>query len=122
MEFTLPDHDHATVALLKIRSVPSVAFDLGSKLGLPELLPGFRSCGVSAPLMAMPETAMHKNNRSVLQQHDVWATGKILSVQAEPKTHGVQDPAVRQFRSGVFSSYHRHVAGSRSADGFLYGQ
>ena len=115
-EFTLPDHDHAPAELLKISSVPSVAFDVGSELALPELLPGLRGCGVAAALMAMPEAAMHEHNRAVFRQHDVRPAGQILPVQAESKPHGMQDPADRQFGCGVLSTDRRHVAGSHRAD------
>ena len=69
--------------------------------------------------MAMPETAMHEHHRAVFWQHDVRPAGEILSVQAEPKAHGMQNPADRQFRSGVFPADRRHVAGSHFTDGSL---
>ena len=69
--------------------------------------------------MAMPEAAMHEHNRAVFRQHDVRPSGQILPVQAEPKPHGMQDPADRQFGGGVLPADRRHVAGSNGADDSL---
>ena len=68
----------------------------------------------------MPEAAMHEHNRAVFRQHDVRPARQILPVQAEPKPHGMQDPADRQFGGGVLSTDRRHVAGSNGADDSLF--
>ena len=66
--------------------------------------------------MAMPKAAMNEDDRAVFRQHDVRPARQILPVQAEPKSHGMKDPADRQFGGGVLSTYRRHVAGSNGAD------
>jgi hypothetical protein len=49
-----------------------ISFLILLKLFDPEISSGFRCCGVAAPRMTMPETAMDEDNGSVPRQDDIW--------------------------------------------------
>jgi hypothetical protein len=49
----------------------------------------------------MPETAMHKHNRTVPAEHDIRTTGQIFAMEPKTKSKAMQNAANRQFRPGV---------------------
>jgi hypothetical protein len=69
---------------------------LGPKFG-----PSLRQFEISA-IMSMPETAIHKNYRSVLRENQVRLSGQLPVMQPEPKTQTVQATANNHFGFGIF--------------------
>ena len=90
------------------RAVPR---DVCFELGLPEFGPRRRSRGVAATLMAMPKTAMHENDRSMLSKHQIRSTMHILRMQPEPETTSMQCPPQRHLGLCVSASDPSHHPG-----------
>jgi hypothetical protein len=59
--------------------------------------------------MAVPETAMHKDDCLPGGKHKIGAPGQTTPVKAEAPTERVQLPAEQQFGSRVFAAYTAHV-------------
>lgn len=53
---------------------------VGVKLGVPKFAASLRSLLALAAAMAMPETAVDKDNRAVTRKHDIRGAGKVSPV------------------------------------------
>jgi hypothetical protein len=55
---------------------------------------------------------MNKNHRLVFGQYDIWLTRQILNMKPEPKPIGVEKPADKHLRLGVFPADPGHIIGT----------
>ena len=65
----------------------------------------FRQTEVFAILMAMPETAVHKNDRAVFTQHQIRMTGQTWMVEPIAEATTKQELSHYHFGFSVFSFY-----------------
>ena len=91
---------------LALRTV--VPLDIALELGLPEVGPGGRRGCVTAPRMAVPETAMNKANGTVATQDNIGLSGEIPDMEPESESAPVKRPSKGEFRFGVLPRYARH--------------
>jgi hypothetical protein len=96
-----PDNRHPPTHSSKRRNGGGIPFPVPSELVIPE----FRSClgqaEVWAPLVPVPEAAMHKDDRSPFGQDEVRLPGKLPAMKAETVAVPPKQPPDDQFRSGV---------------------
>lgn len=59
--------------------------------------------------MTMPETAIDKNDRFVLGQHDIRLTGEIADMQAKSEAMRMKVPANKQFRLCILTTDTAHI-------------
>jgi hypothetical protein len=71
----------------------SVSFQLRH----PELSPIARCRAIFATTMPMPETTVNENHRFVFRQNNIGSAWEIFSMQAEAKSHFVQERADAEF-------------------------
>lgn len=67
----------------------------------PEHGVALRRVCISASRMAMPETAVNEDGKSVAGENDVGTTRQIATMEPKPVTHLMQDGSNDQFRRGV---------------------
>ena len=56
----------------------------------------------------MPETAMHKNDCSILAKNNVWTTGKTTSMKTISKTTSGKEPSYHKFGLCILPSNTTH--------------
>ena len=49
--------------------------------------------------MAMPKTAVNKDDRPVAREHDVWRAGQVLAMQAEAEPEAMSDTPNDELRA-----------------------
>ena len=108
----LPYDRHSPTAVQQLLPGPSVAFDIGSELGLPELLPGIRIGRVGTTGMAMPETAVDEAGRVEARECKIRCAGELSNVETVSQTAGVKRATQGEFGFRVFGGDTRHDARS----------
>jgi len=58
----------------------------------------------------MPEAAVHKNHSPIFREANVRAARQVLSMQAEPESHAMQQRTDGQLRFGVEAVHAGHDA------------
>ena len=81
--------------------IGAVTGDVAVELGVPEFRTGLRSLLALPAVMAMPETAMDKDNGAVAREHDIRAAGKVPPVQTVAEAFAKQHGADELFRTGI---------------------
>ena len=71
-----PDVEHPPAHFRELVGGASVAFDIALQLGRPEFSPRRRRLGVLAPLVRVPEAAMHEDRNSAAGHGDVGVPGR----------------------------------------------
>jgi hypothetical protein len=71
----LPDGEYPITMVAKLQNIPPVTRLILREFLLPELRIALRRCARTAASVAMPETAMHKNNPSLVRVEDVGGAG-----------------------------------------------
>lgn len=107
---TFPDDCDPPTCFEQVASVPPIPFDIGIKLGLPELLASGRGVGVGAVVVSMPETAMNEAYRSEPPKHEVRRAGEFAIVQSVSETEGVKSTSKEEFGPRVPVSDSGHHA------------
>ena len=90
-------------------AVPS---DVRFELRPPEVRPGCRYGRVAAPLVSVPEAAVHEDHGAVLRKDKVRSTMNLAGMKPEAKTARVQCPPESQLGLGVLSPDPRHHPGT----------
>jgi hypothetical protein len=111
-ERTLPDRCHAPSTLQKRGANGTVPGDICSKLRLPELQASRWGGGIAATLMAMPETAMHEDDRLAFRKHEIWSSHDSFRMQPVPEAARMERPPKSQFRLRVLSPDPGHHPGA----------
>lgn len=92
LQLTLPDH----------QTLPALPPKINNSLLVPQIvavelsIPVFRVASWPSSILtgvAVPETAVHQDDRSVLGQHNVGLARKVATVKAEPVSKIVQNPS-----------------------------
>ena len=63
-------------------------------------------------VVAMPKAAVNENHGFLFGQHYVWASRQVLPVQAEAKSHPVQNGTNTNLGLSVFRTNSRHITAS----------
>lgn len=71
--------------------ISAVAGGVPFKFSSPKFPSGLRQRGILAPLMSVPETAVHENNSLMFRQGNIWFSRQVLPLETETVTHPVQD-------------------------------
>lgn len=108
-QFAFPDSDTMPTHTGQFMLHLQIAFLIPLYLVYPELCPSLGHRVISAVFMSVPETAIHKDTRSVHPQHHIWAAWQPRVVQPVPETMPPQVFAHNHLRLGVFAVYCCHV-------------
>jgi hypothetical protein len=82
--FALPNDHDVPAEFHKPLSRGSVALSIPLQLRQPIIQSGFRTTGKAAPIMLMPETAVHHHNRFSLRKDQIGNSREITAVQPKP--------------------------------------
>lgn len=83
--------------------------DIALKFFVPEGFVGFRSRGVFAAFMPVPEAAVDEDNGFIFGQNNIRFTGQGADVFAEAISGAVQHGADEDFRFRILSPDSRHI-------------
>lgn len=114
-QLAFPHVDHVPPHLPQLFVLPAVAVSVARELRRPELHIRLRHVERFAPLVHVPETAVHKHDRAVLGQHDVGVTRVPLVVFAESEPAREQIGAHGFLDRRVFAADARHGVAARAA-------
>jgi hypothetical protein len=109
LQLALPDDDHAPAFSLQLSPDFLVPLLVPGNFGHPKLSVGFGNSIILTVLVAMPEAAMHEDNRSILGQNDIRPTREMLLVYPVAKTLTPQTKTQTSFRASVLGSIVRHT-------------
>ena len=85
-----------------------VAIHVPLKFGLPELHVGFRGACRLAPLVPMPEAAVHEDDRVPFGKHDIRVSRQLGRMEAVAKTQCVQMASHKHLRLRVLRTNPAH--------------
>jgi hypothetical protein len=97
-----------------------VSFDILSKFFIPLFAILFRIGRISASLVSVPETTVHKYQQLVLGHDDVRPARQLSIMQSVAKSIRVQIASHLQLRLGIFPPDTRHHAGAGSAIDYVH--
>lgn len=100
---TFPNNQHAPAQATALGKVGGIADHVAVNLGAPEFAVALRAARSTA-VVAVPEAAVHKNQRVPTPQYNVGVAGNAFAVKAEAVAHGMQKPSGQDFRLRVFSA------------------
>ena len=83
---------------------------VGFNLGFPKLGVGFGKSGILAIFVSMPKTAVYKDSRFVLGQHDIGCAGKFTIANTEAQSFGKKEFPNQHLGFGVLAVDCRHTA------------
>jgi hypothetical protein len=90
LQCTFPHDDDIPSHCLKFKVFLVVSFDIALNLIDPEFSICLWNNEIPTALMAMPETAVNKDSRTVFRQDHIWLAWHILYIQPEPETISMQ--------------------------------
>ena len=108
LDRAFPDDRHPPTQSSKCCHSSRISFLVSPQLFIPELRSCLGQTEVRAPLMPMPKTSMHKNNRPVFRQYHVWLAGQGGYIFSIAKSIVKQPFADSFFRAGIFAANFRH--------------
>lgn len=111
-QVTFPNRKHAPPQVLKLCLPLHIARYCASEFLLPEMNPALRIGRIRTTFMAMPETAMNKDDCPVLRENDIRLAREIRRVKAKAETSAVQQASQMQLRPGILAPDTRHIPGS----------
>jgi len=103
-----PDDGNPPPLVPQLAQVSCITGNIGRKLAGPEIRACRRFGSVLAADVAMPETAMHKDNHMVSGQHDVRPARQTPIVQPEPEAPPMKRRTQHTFRFRVPPPYPGH--------------
>lgn len=112
LELTFPDGDDFPAEFSEFALMFPIIGNVALEFFVPEGFVGFRSGGVFAAFVPVPETAVNEDNCAVFGQYDVRFARQSLDVFPEAVSGTVQHGADKNFRLRVFSPDSRHVPAS----------
>ena len=101
MNFAFPEYDHVPASGLKSSVFLFIPCNVPLELGLPELHIGLRHSRDFAALVAMPEAAVHEDDRVPFGEHDVGMAGQFGGMKAVAESEGVEGVAHKHLRLRV---------------------
>ena len=104
----LPYSCHAPPVFDEFCANGAVSSDVRIELRPPELWPGCRDGRVAAPLVSVPEAAMHEDHGAVLRKNKVRSTVNLGGMKPEAETARVQCPPESQLRLCILSPHGGH--------------
>lgn len=90
----------------------AVSSDVRIELRPPELRSGCRYGRVAAPLVSVPEAAVHEDHGVVLRKDKVRSTVNLAGMKSEAETARVQCAPESQLGPGILSPDPRHHPGT----------
>lgn len=108
----LPYRRHAPPVFDESCANGAISSGVRFELRPPELRPGCRYGRVAAPLVSVPEAAVHEDHGTVLRKDKVRSTVNLAGMKPEAKTARVQCPPESQLGPGVLSPDPRHHPGT----------
>ncbi len=107
-----PYHRNAPPVFEESCANGAVSGDVRIELRPPELRPACRDGRVAAPLVSVPEAAVHEDHGAVLRKDKVRSTVNLAGMKPEAETARVQCPPESQLGLGVLSPDPRHHPGT----------
>ena len=101
LHLTLPDDDDMPPVRFQSGVLLFVTGHIPFELGHPELNVGLRRACRLAPLVPMPEAAVHEDDRMPLRKHDVGMAGQFGGLKAVAESQGVKVAAHKHLRLRV---------------------
>ena len=108
----LPYRRHTPSVFEKFPSNKGVPRNIRVELRPPELRPGRWGGGIAAPLVSVPEAAVHEDHRVVLRQNEVRPPVDLAGMKPEAETTRMQGPPECQLGFRVLSPYSGHHPGT----------
>lgn len=102
LDRAFPDDRHPPTQSSKCCHSSRISFLVSPELFIPELRSCLGQTEVRAPLMPMPETSMHEDDRSPFGQDKIRLPRKLPAVKAEAIAIPPKLPSNDQFWFGVF--------------------
>jgi hypothetical protein len=107
---TLPDSRHLPPLSPQSILLYEVPFHVAATLCSPKLRPRGRKNATPAAIVAVPETAVHKQCETVFGKNNVRFAGKVFSMEPEAKSPSVKSRTHPKLRLRVFTLDCRHIA------------
>lgn len=114
-ELALPQDQNVPSVNLQPLQYLQVPFNIGLKLGRPEIDSRLGQDSIFTSCMAMPKTPMYKNTDPESRQYNIRFSRHVFAMKSEPIAMGVQKAPDCHFRLGAFPFDASHHAGSCGA-------
>lgn len=114
-ELALPQDQNVPSVNLQPLQYRQVSFNIGLKLGRPEIDSRLGQDSIFTSSMAMPKTPMYKNTDPESRQYNIRFSRQVFAMKSEPIAMGVQKAPDCHFRLGAFPFDASHHAGSCGA-------
>lgn len=114
-ELALPQDQNVPSVALQPLQYHQVSFNIGLKLGRPEIDSRLGQNSIFTCSMAMPKTPMYKNTDPESRQYNVRFSRQVFAMKSEPVAMSVQKAPDCHFRLGAFPFDASHHAGSCGA-------
>jgi len=108
-QLTLPDNDHDPAFSFQFSPDLLIPLLVPGNLGHPELGVGFGGRIILTVFVTMPKASVHKNDRTILGQHDIRAAGKALVVHSVTKPLAPKGMTQFPLRCGRGGMYCCHI-------------
>ena len=109
LQLTSPDCDNFPAFCFKRAPVVDITDSVPVNLLRPEKTVGFWEMELAAADVAMPKTAVHKDNGPVVRQDDIWFSGQAFVIDAVTVAESPERVTQLQFRLGIRGTDVRHV-------------
>jgi hypothetical protein len=114
-ELALPQDQNVPSITLQPLQYRQVSFNIGLKLGRPEIDSCLGQDSIFTSSMAMPKTPMYKNTDPESRQYNIRFSRQVFAIKSEPVAMGVQKAPDCHFRLGALPFDASHHAGSCGA-------
>lgn len=114
-QLALPQNQNYPSIILQLLQHCEISFNIGLKLGRPEIDSRLGQDGIFTSGMAMPKTPMNKNTDPEPRQYNIRFSRQVFAMKPEPVAMGVQKAPDCHFRLGAFPFDASHHAGSCGA-------
>lgn len=108
-KLTPPHSKHTPAQKFQLHFRPVIASLIQSNFVFPEFMISTWYSELVTTDMTMPETPVDKHHNLVFPEHNVRTSRKLLVMNSEPKTAGMQILAHHKFRLGILAPYGTHT-------------
>lgn len=108
LQAAFPEDQHPPATADQLALLAPVSRGIAIQLVAPERLARGGGGGIKAAFVAVPETAMHKNDEPIFRQHEIRLAGKVLAVQAIAKSLCMKIAAYSKLGAGIPALYVGH--------------
>ena len=102
LQLAFPYRHYSPTVLFKQCDIALVPPSVPRKLGKPVLAVVRRNVCMDASLMVVPKAPIHKDDLAPRREHQIRASGQVISMQSIPVSETMEQSPHQSLRSGVF--------------------